>query len=152
MRQLNKLLYRDKSYLTELRRLPRGSVKQLRQFVDLSASTLKERRRSEEAFKTEVSRHVLDRLKALLASDQTEIEAEDIHVALLRYERFQLRRGKDSEALAARRSSEEELDEVARVGIQLERDEIQRMFENGNLSRNGIKEMKNNLLVMEHAH
>lgn len=153
VRQLNKLLYRstrDKSYLTELRRLPRGSMKQLRQVVDLSANTLKERKRSEDAFKTEVSSHVVERLKALLVSDQTKIEAEDIHVALLRYEQFQLRRGKDSEALAARRSSEEELDEVARVGIQLERDEIQRMFENGKLSRNGMKEMKNNLLVMEH--
>lgn len=153
VRRLNKLLYRstrDKSYLTELRRLPRGSMKQLRQLVDLSSDTLKERRRSEDAFKTEVSNHVVERLKTLLASDQTEIEAEDIHVALLRYERFQLLRGKDSEAAAARRSSEEELDEVARVGIQLERDEIQRTFENGKLSRNGMKEMKNNLLVMEH--
>ncbi|MEJ8303987.1 Na+/H+ antiporter [Saccharibacillus sacchari] len=153
VRQLNKLLYRytrDRSYLTELRRLPRGSMKQLRQFVDPSADTLKERRRSEDAFKTEVSDHVVERLQALLASDQTDIEAEDIHVALLRYEQFQLRREKDPEALAARRSSEEELDEVARVGIQLERDEIQRMFENGKLSRNGMKEMKNNLLVMEH--
>lgn len=42
------------------------------------------------------------------------------------------------------------LQELARVGIQLERDHIQSMFETGRLSRQGMKEMKRDILFMEH--
>ncbi|OWA33473.1 Na+/H+ antiporter [Saccharibacillus sp. O16] len=153
VRRLNRLLYRvthDRRYLSELRRLPRGTVKQLRQYVDPSTHRFQDRRRSEEDFKRGIHAYVIERLNELLTSGEPGIEKEDIHTALLRNEQFRQRRDKSADAASIRRSSEAELDEVARVGIQLERDEIQRLFEAGRLSRTGMKNMKNNLLVMEH--
>ncbi|OWR30170.1 Na+/H+ antiporter [Saccharibacillus sp. O23] len=153
VRRLNRLLYRithDRRYLSELRRLPRGTVKQFRQYVDPSGKRLRDRKRSEENFKRGVSDYVIEQLNALLVSGEPGIETEDIHVVLLRYEQFKRRRDKNPETPSLRRTSEEEMDELARIGIQLERDEIQRMFEAGRLSRAGMKNMKNNLLLMEH--
>ncbi len=153
VRRLNRLLYRithDRRYLSELRRLPRGTVKQFRQYVDPSGPSLRDRKRSEENFKRGVSDYVIEQLNALLVSGEPGFEAEEIHVVLLRYEQFKRRRDKNPEAPSLRRTSEEEMDELARIGVQLERDEIQRMFEAGRLSRAGMKNMKNNLLLMEH--
>jgi len=153
VRRLNRLLYRithDRQYLSELRRLPRGTVKQFRQYVDPSGQRLRDRKRAEETFKRGVSDYVIKQLNALLVSGEPGIEAEDIHVVLLRYEQFKRRRDKNPDTPSLRQTSEEEMDELARIGIQLERDEIQRMFEAGRLSRAGMKNMKNNLLLMEH--
>lgn len=153
VRRLNRLLYRithDRRYLSELRRLPRGTAKQLRQYVDPSGTSLRDRKRSEENFKRGVSDYVIEQLNALLVSGEPGFEAEEIHVVLLRYEQFKRRRDKNPEVPSLRRTSEEEMDELARIGVQLERDEIQRMFEAGRLSRAGMKNMKNNLLLMEH--
>lgn len=68
----------------------------------------------------------------------------------MRYERGQMRLTRTESLSSTKREFEEALQELSRAGIQLERDNIQLMFESGRISRASMKEMKRDILFMEH--
>lgn len=78
------------------------------------------------------------------------MEPEVISSLILRYERGRLRLTRQESLSATKREFEESLHELSRAGIQLERDNIQLMFEAGRISRASMKEMKRDILFMEH--
>lgn len=92
--------------------------------------------------------YVLKQLRDLLIKDELDIEI--VSTFILHYE-GRLRRLKGSEAVSATKQEfDTELQELARLGIQLERDNIQLMFETGRILRPSMKEMKRNIALMEH--
>ncbi|MDO3410535.1 Na+/H+ antiporter [Saccharibacillus sp. CPCC 101409] len=157
LRRLNSLLFRftrDPLYKAGTPLLPSGSMKELSEVAGPAALRFNERRADKEAFRARVSDYVIDRLKAEMSAPQSEFDIEDLSGSLLRYEQMTGRLARSSETNTGPRERPavdmDELDEIARIGIQLERDQIQQMFEAGRLSRSGMKELKNNLLLMEH--
>lgn len=61
-----------------------------------------------------------------------------------------LRMTKNESDTYSRREFDLSVQDLGRMGIQLERDNIQSMFEKGRISRQGMKEMKRDILFMEH--
>lgn len=78
------------------------------------------------------------------------MEPEVISSLILRYERGRMRLTRPESISSTKREFEESLQELSRAGIQLERDHIQLMFEAGRISRASMKEMKRDILFMEH--
>ncbi|CQR56384.1 Na+/H+ antiporter [Paenibacillus riograndensis] len=149
LHRLNRTLYRftkDEQYRTDLL--------VLRQWMEVSGIlqqarlTFQERRAAVDAFRIRSLHYVIVQLKNMLPSAGAEIE--DVSSLLLRYERMLSRYTRNEAEPSAKEDFDSTLDELARVGIQLERDQIQHMFESGKLSRAGMKGMKSNLLLMEH--
>ncbi|QQZ60254.1 Na+/H+ antiporter [Paenibacillus sonchi] len=149
LHRLNRTLYRftkDEQYRTDLLAL--------RQWMEVSGIlqqarlTFQERRAAVDAFRIRSLHYVIVQLKNMLPSAGAEIE--DVSSLLLRYERMLGRYTRNEAEPSAKEDFDSALDELARVGIQLERDQIQHMFESGKLSRAGMKGMKSNLLLMEH--
>ncbi|KWX72484.1 sodium:proton antiporter [Paenibacillus riograndensis] len=149
LHRLNRTLYRftkDEQYRTDLLAL--------RKWVEVSGIlqqaklTFQERRAATDAFRIRSLHYVIVQLKNMLPSAGAEIE--DVSSLLLRYERMLSRYTRNEAEPSAKEDFDSTLDELARVGIQLERDQIQHMFESGKLSRAGMKGMKSNLLLMEH--
>nr|WP_269847227.1 Na+/H+ antiporter [Paenibacillus sonchi] len=149
LHRLNRTLYRftkDEQYRTDLLAL--------RQWMEVSGIlqqarlTFQERRAAVDAFRIRSLHYVIVQLKNMLPSAGAEIE--DVSSLLLRYERMLGRYTRNEAEPSAKEDFDSTLDELARVGIQLERDQIQHMFESGKLSRSGMKGMKSNLLLMEH--
>ncbi|WP_162272662.1 hypothetical protein [Paenibacillus tuaregi] len=75
---------------------------------------------------------------------------ETVSSLILQYERTLLRLTRNDSDTYSRQEFDSSLEEMARIGIQLERDNIQAMFETGRISRQGMKEMKRDILFMEH--
>lgn len=149
LHRLNRTLYRftkDEQYRTDLLAL--------RKWVEVSGIlqqarlTFQERRAAVDAFRIRSLHYVIVQLKNMLPSAGAEIE--DVSSLLLRYERMLSRYTRNEAEPSAKEDFDSTLDELARVGIQMERDQIQHMFESGKLSRAGMKGMKSNLLLMEH--
>ncbi|MBW4080295.1 Na+/H+ antiporter [Paenibacillus sp. S150] len=149
LHRLNKTLFRftkDDQYKTDLLAF--------RQWIEVSgmlqqaALSFQERREQLDAFRSRNIKYVIEKLNAVLPAAGTEIE--EISSLILRYESLLSRYTRSEASAASREDFDAALDELARVGIQLERDQIQLKFESGQLSRAGMKEMKSNLLLMEH--
>ncbi|OKP88910.1 Na+/H+ antiporter [Paenibacillus sp. P32E] len=149
LHRLNRTLFRftkDDQYKTNLQAL--------RQWMEVSGMlnqatlSFQERREALDAFRVRNIKYVIEKLNAVLPTAGTEIE--DVSSSILRYERMLSRYSRSEASSSSRQDFDTTLDELARVGIQLERDQVQLKFESGQLSRAGMKEMKSNLLLMEH--
>ncbi|WP_342562177.1 Na+/H+ antiporter [Paenibacillus sp. FSL R7-0345] len=92
--------------------------------------------------------YVLEQLKGPAAEAGPDIET--ISSFILQYERMLLRLTRGEAYSGSREEYDESIQELARIGIQLERDSLQAMFESGRISRHGMKEMKRDILFMEH--
>ncbi|MNW64268.1 hypothetical protein D3C74_425370 [compost metagenome] len=75
---------------------------------------------------------------------------ETVSAFILQYERMLLRLNRNQSGTGTREDYDLSLQELSRAGIQLERDNLQAMFETGRISRQGMKEMKRDILFMEH--
>lgn len=149
LHRLNRTLFRftkDEQYKTDLRAL--------RQWMEVSGMlhqatlSFQERREALDAFRVRNIKYVIEKLSAMLPTAGSEIE--DVSSSILRYERMLSRYTRSEASASSKEDFDTALDELARVGIQLERDQIQLKFESGQLSRTGMKEMKSNLMLMEH--
>ncbi|KAG2857003.1 hypothetical protein PC115_g25835, partial [Phytophthora cactorum] len=87
-------------------------------------------------------------LNVLLAEGERDMEM--VSSLILQYERMLLGLTRNERDADTRKDFGTAMQELARVGIQLERDNIQSMFETGRISRQGMKEMKRDILFMEH--
>ncbi|WP_340022428.1 Na+/H+ antiporter [Paenibacillus sp. FSL K6-1096] len=149
LNRLNRQLFiytRDRQYKNDL--IPFKSWEEITgafQQVRLSAQ---ERREEWNKLQSGNFAYVLDQLRELQHSG--EMDPEVVSSLILRYERGRLRLTRPESISTAKREFEEALQELSRAGIQLERDYIQLMFENGRLSRASMKEMKRDILFMEH--
>ncbi|MBY0011866.1 Na+/H+ antiporter [Paenibacillus typhae] len=92
--------------------------------------------------------YVLKELNTLLAEGGPDIAA--VSTFILQYERLLLRLTRGEAYSGSREEYDESIRELSRVGIQLERDSLQAMFEAGRISRQGMREMKRDILFMEH--
>lgn len=79
---------------------------------------------------------------------------ETVSSLILQYERMLLHltrnESRDESDAFNRKEFDLSMQELARAGIQLERDNIQTMFETGRISRQSMKDMKRDILFMEH--
>ncbi|CAM4464780.1 Na+/H+ antiporter [Paenibacillus typhae] len=91
---------------------------------------------------------VLQQLNGLLAEGGPDLD--EVSSFILQYERLLLRLTRGEAYSVSREEYDESILEQARIGIQLERDSLQAMFEAGRISRQGMKEMKRDILFMEH--
>ncbi|AIQ48524.1 sodium:proton antiporter [Paenibacillus sp. FSL R7-0273] len=149
LNRMNRLLFmhtRDVRYKREL-----FPVKHWDEMVGLlQQARLSRRQRRAELTRLRIRNvtYVLGQLNALLAEGGPDIEA--VSTFKLQYERMLLRLTRGEAYTGSREEYGESMQELARIGIQLERDGLQAMFESGRISRQGMKEMKRDILFMEH--
>ncbi|CAH1195272.1 Sodium, potassium, lithium and rubidium/H(+) antiporter [Paenibacillus auburnensis] len=149
LRRINQMLYmstKDARYKREL-----FPVKQWDDVVGIlqqARLSFRERRAERTRLRSQNIAYVLKQLNALLAEGKQEMET--VSAFILQYERMLLRLNRDQSATGTREDYDLSLQELARAGIQLERDNLQAMFETGRISRQGMKEMKRDILFMEH--
>ncbi|WP_054941646.1 Na+/H+ antiporter [Paenibacillus ihuae] len=149
LRRINQMLYmstKDARYKREL-----FPVKQWDDVVGIlqqARLSFRERRAERTRLRSQNISYVLKQLNALLAEGKPEMET--VSAFILQYERMLLRLNRDQSSTGTREDYDLSLQELARTGIQLERDNLQAMFETGRISRQGMKEMKRDILFMEH--
>ncbi|WP_042197102.1 Na+/H+ antiporter [Paenibacillus camerounensis] len=149
LNRINRLLFmhtRDARYKREL-----FPVKHWDEVVGiLQQARLSRRERRAELSRLRIRNitYVLEQLKGPLLEDGPDIET--VSSFILQYERMLLRLTRGEAYSGSREDYDESIRELARIGIQLERDSLQAMFESGRISRQGMKEMKRDILFMEH--
>ncbi|WP_238654795.1 Na+/H+ antiporter [Paenibacillus piscarius] len=147
--RLNRQLFiytRDKQYKNDL--IPFKSWEEITGAFQQVRLSPQERREEWNKLQSGNFAYVLDQLREL--QNTGEMDPEVVSALILRYERGRLRVTRPESISSAKREFEEALQELSRTGIQLERDYIQLMFENGRISRASMKEMKRDILFMEH--
>jgi len=149
LNRINKLLFmhtRDTQYKKEL--FPAKHWDEV--FGMLQQVRLSNRERRAELTKLKIQNitYVIKQLNVLLAKG--EVGMETASSLILQYERMLLHLTRNESDTSARKEFDISMQELARVGIQLERDNIQSMFEIGRISRQCMKELKRNILFMEH--
>ncbi|OZB92387.1 Na+/H+ antiporter [Paenibacillus sp. XY044] len=110
--------------------------------------SIRERRAELTTLRIQNIAYVIKQLNALLAEGQPDMET--VSSLILQYEHTLLRLTRKESDTYNRKDFDISMQELARIGIQLERDNIQSMFETGRISRQGMKEMKRDILFMEH--
>jgi len=110
--------------------------------------TKRQRRAEVERLKLQNNEYILKQLRKTLADAGPDVEI--VNSFVVRYERDQMRLKRDEFVAPSKEELDTALQELARIGLQLERDQIQLMFESGRLSRSGVKELKRNLSFMEY--
>ena len=147
--RLNRQLFvytRDPQYKNDL--IPFKSWEEITGVIQQVRLSAQERREESNRLQAGIFTYVLEQLREL--QNTGEMEPEVISSLILRYERGRLRLTRQESISATKREFEESLHELSRAGIQLERDNIQLMFEAGRISRASMKEMKRDILFMEH--
>lgn len=149
LNRLNKLLYmhtRDAEYKAEL--FPVKHWDELVGMLQQVRLGMRERRAELLRLRIQNISYVIEQLNGLLSLGEPDIET--VNSLILHYERVLLRLDRNQPDAAAREGFEYAMQELARFGIQLERDSIQSMFETGRISRQGMKELKRDIIFMEH--
>ncbi|WNS46409.1 Na+/H+ antiporter [Paenibacillus sp. MMS20-IR301] len=149
LNRLNKQLLmhtRDPEYRSEL--VPLRSWEEIVGVIQQVRLSRQQRREEWNKLQSGSFAYVLKQLRELQIKGETEPEA--VNALLMRYERGQMRLTRTESLSSTKRGFDEALQELSRTGIQLERDNIQLMFEAGRLSRGSMKEMKRDILFMEH--
>ncbi|MEK3794830.1 Na+/H+ antiporter [Paenibacillus sp. FSL R7-0204] len=149
LNRLNRQLFiytRDPQYKNDL--IPFKSWEEITGVIQQVRLNAQERREESNRLQSGIFAYVLEQLREL--QNTGEMEPEVISSLILRYERGRLRLTRQESISATKREFEESLHELSRAGIQLERDHIQLMFEAGRISRASMKEMKRDILFMEH--
>lgn len=149
LNRLNRQLFiytRDPQYKNDL--IPFKSWEEITGVIQQVRLSAQERREESNRLQAGIFAYVLEQLREL--QNTGEMEPEVISSLILRYERGRLRLTRQESISATKREFEESLHELSRAGIQLERDNIQLMFEAGRISRASMKEMKRDILFMEH--
>lgn len=149
LNRLNKQLFmhtRDPEYRNEL--VPIRSWEEIVGVIQQVRLSRQERREEWNRLQSANFAYVLEKLRELQSKGDTEPEA--VSAMIMRYERGQRRLTRTESLSSTKREFEEALQELSRAGIQLERDNIQLMFETGRISRASMKEMKRDILFMEH--
>ncbi len=149
LNRINKLLFmhtRDARYKKEFFPVKHwDEVFGMLQQVRLS---FRERRAELNSLRIKNITYVIKQLNVQLAEGEQDMEM--VSSLILQYERMLLGLTRNEKETGTRKEFGISLQELARVGIQLERDNIQSMFETGRISRQGVKEMKRDILFMEH--
>ncbi|MGV2882629.1 Na+/H+ antiporter [Paenibacillus taichungensis] len=149
LNRINKLLFmhtRDARYKKEFFPVKHwDEVFGMLQQVRLS---FRERRAELNSLRIQNIAYVIKQLNVLLAEGEQDMEM--VSSLILQYERMLLGLTRNEKDTGTRKEFGISMQELARVGIQLERDNIQSMFETGRISRQGVKEMKRDILFMEH--
>ncbi|MBP2112071.1 Na+/H+ antiporter [Paenibacillus silagei] len=149
LNRLNRQLFiytRDPQYKNDL--IPFKSWEEITGVIQQVRLSAQERREESNRLQAGIFAYVLERLREL--QNTGEMEPEVISSLILRYERGRMRLTRPESISSTKREFEESLQELSRAGIQLERDHIQLMFEAGRISRASMKEMKRDILFMEH--
>ncbi|MEK3834597.1 MULTISPECIES: Na+/H+ antiporter [unclassified Paenibacillus] len=149
LNRLNRQLFiytRDPQYKNDL--IPFKSWEEITGVIQQVRLSAQERREESNRLQAGIFAYVLERLRELQTTGG--MEPEVISALILRYERGRMRLTRPESISSTKREFEESLQELSRAGIQLERDHIQLMFEAGRISRASMKEMKRDILFMEH--
>lgn len=148
LNRINRMLFmhtRDSLYKREL--FPVKHWDEVVGILQQARLSRRERRAERVRLRIQNCTYVLEQLNALLAQGGPDLEP--VTMFLLQYERVLLRLNRSGDA-GSREEYEQSMQELGRIGIQLERDNLQAMFESGRISRQGMKEMKRDILFMEH--
>ena len=98
-------------------------------------------------------RHVVARLGDMLADDECDVPAEQVSSLLVEYQRTvaMLERGESTPSATAIMRASDKAEEVKRLGLMLELEQIQSFYEDGKLSRAAAKRMRDstNLMLMD---
>ncbi|RAW09377.1 Na+/H+ antiporter [Paenibacillus taichungensis] len=149
LNRINKLLFmhtRDARYKKEL--FPVKHWDEVLGMLQQVRFSFRERRAELNSLRIQNIAYVIKQLNVLLAEGEQDMEM--VSSLILQYERMLLGLTRNEPDTGTRKEFGISMQELARVGIQLERDNIQSMFETGRISRQGVKEMKRDILFMEH--
>ncbi|WP_063563675.1 Na+/H+ antiporter [Paenibacillus sp. O199] len=149
LKRINQLLFmrtRDVRYKKEV--FPIKQWVEMFGMLNPARLSIRERRAELTRLKIQNMAYVIEQLKGLLSEGESDIEA--VSSLILQYESILLRMTRNESDTYSRREFDLSMQDLGRVGIQLERDNIQSMFETGRISRQGMKEMKRDILFMEH--
>lgn len=149
LKKVNRLLLmytREAEYkkeLSSLRNWPRSM-----ELLQQAAMSFSEKRAELKALRILVCTYVLKQLNELLAGDEWDIEI--VSSMAIHYEKELAVLYEAGAKFSKKQEIDSALYELSRIGIQLERDQIQNMFETGRIRRAVMKELKNNISIMEH--
>jgi monovalent cation/hydrogen antiporter len=149
LKRINKLLFmhtRDTQYKNEL--FPAKHWDEMVGLLQQVRLSNRERRAELTSLKIQNVTYVIKKLNVLLTKGEVDIETASSQI--LQYERMLLHLTRNESDTNARKEFDISMQKLARVGIQLERDNTQSMFETGRISRQSMKELKRNILFMEH--
>jgi len=149
LKRINQLLFmrtKDVRYKKEV--FPIKQWVEMFGMLNPARLSIRERRAELTRLKIQNTVYVIEQLKGLLSEGESDIEA--VSSLILQYESILLRMTRNESDTYSRREFDLSMQDLGRVGIQLERDNIQSMFETGRISRQGMKEMKRDILFMEH--
>ncbi|OPG95640.1 hypothetical protein B2I21_19845 [Chryseobacterium mucoviscidosis] len=149
LNRINQLLFmntRDARYKKEL--FPVKHWDEVLGVLQQFRLSFRERRAELNRLRIQNVTYVIKQLNVLLAEGERDMEM--VSSLILQYERMLLGLTRNERDADTRKDFGISMQELARVGIQLERDNIQSMFETDRISRQGMKEMKRDILFMEH--
>jgi len=153
LKKINKMLFmytRDSQYKKDrlsVQYWEEWSVMMKQARLSLKEIGPKERRAAVTRLRIQNTSYVIKQLNLLLTDG--ELDMESVSSMILKYE-FMLLRLTRNDDYNAREQYGSSMLELAKVAIQLERNNIQSMYELGRISRQGMKLMKNDILIMEH--
>lgn len=147
LNRLNRRLYmytKHERYRNDL--LSGKQIRLLFRMLGRTGSTLRRKTPKLNQFQIRNWEYVVRKLNEALLEAPSELEA--ISSLILRYERG-IARASGGGALTGREAFETAFHELARIGIQLERDYTHAAFETGRISRSSMTELRRNIALME---
>ncbi|MEC0240110.1 Na+/H+ antiporter [Paenibacillus dokdonensis] len=149
LNKINQLLYmhtKDARYKKDL--FPVKHWDEVFGMLQQARLSIRERRAELNRLRIQNIAYVIKQLNVLLAEGEPDMET--VSSLILQNERMLLHLTRNESDTGTRKEFDLSMQELARVGIQMERDNIQSMFETGRITRQGMKEMKRDILFMEH--
>ncbi|MBT2765782.1 Na+/H+ antiporter [Paenibacillus sp. ISL-20] len=149
LKRINQMLFmrtRDVRYKKEM--FPVKQWFEMFGMLNPARLSIRERRAELTRLKIQNTAYIIEQLNVLLAEGKSDMET--VSSLILQYESILLRLTRNESDTYTRQEFDISMQDLARVGIQLERDNIQSMFETGRISRQAMKEMKRDILFMEH--
>lgn len=134
-------------FLLRLRSVARSGWHRLMRGLPVASVT--ERTQAIRELQIRCAEHVSDKLRAMLASPEADLPAEDVSALLLEYQRAVRNLRNASPSITAMATTASKAVEIERLGLRLELEQIQTRYEEGELCRSSYKRLRENVYLMQ---
>ena len=115
----------------------------------LPGATMTERTQAMRDLQIRCAEHVSEKLREMLSSPDIDLPAEDVSMLLLEYQRTVRNLRNASPSITAMATTAGKAVEIERLGLRLELERIQTLYEEGELCRSSYKRLRENVYLMQ---
>ncbi len=115
----------------------------------LPGASMTERTQAVRDLQIRSAEHVSEKLRAILASPEADVPAEDVSALLLEYQRAVRNLKNANPSITAMATTAGKAVEIERLGLRLELEQIQTRYEKGELCRSSYKRLRENVYLMQ---